>query len=61
MRKLHWIICGKHKIFENSKILYILPLALSIICSKYKNEDEKMLKEGESIEILRILGLIESM
>ena len=25
-----------------------------------KNEDEKLFKEGESIEILKILGLIEN-
>ena len=37
------------------KILRILEktLFLSIICCKYKNEDEKIFKEGESIEILR--------
>ena len=33
-------------------------LVLSIICSKCKHEDEKIIKE-ESIEILKILGLIE--
>ena len=30
-----------------------------MICSKCKNEDEKLFKEEESIEILKILGLIE--
>ena len=35
-------------------------LVLSIICSKYKNEDEKIFKEEESIEILKILDLIEN-
>ena len=32
-------------------------IVLSIICSKCKNEDEKIFKEEESIEILKILGL----
>ena len=32
----------------------------SIICNKCKNEDEKTFKEEESIEILKILGLIEN-
>ena len=32
----------------------------SIICNKCKNEDEKIFKEEESIEILKILGLIEN-
>ena len=31
-----------------------------IICSKCKNEDEKLFEEEKSIEILRILGLIEN-
>ena len=35
-------------------------LVLSIICSKSKNEDEKIFKEEESIGILKILGLIEN-
>ena len=32
-------------------------LVLSIICSKYKKEDEKIFKEEESIQILKIIGL----
>ena len=41
---------------------YILEktLVLSIICSKSKNEDEKIFKEEESIEILKMLGLMEN-
>ena len=41
------------------KILSLLEktLALSIICRKWKNKDEKKIKEDESIEILRLLGL----
>ena len=35
-------------------------LVLSIICSKCKNEDEKLFKEEESIDILKIIGLIEN-
>ena len=35
-------------------------LVLSIICSKCKDEDEKLFKEEESIEILKILGLLEN-
>ena len=36
-------------------------LALSIICSKCKNKDEKIFKEEDSIEILKILGLIKNL
>ena len=61
MKKLYCIICGKHRKFEKRKISYILvKTVLPIICSKCKNEDEKIFKEKESIEVLRILGLIEN-
>ena len=33
---------------------------LSIICSKCKNEDEKILKKKESVQIIKILGLIQN-
>ena len=35
-------------------------LVLSIVCSKCNNEDEKIFKEEESIEILKIPFLIEN-
>ena len=62
MKKLYCVICGKYRKFEKPKISYLLEktLVLSIICSKCKNEDEKIFKEEESIEILKILGLINS-
>ena len=62
MNKLYCVICGKYRKFEKPKISYLLEktLVLSIICSKCKNEDEKLFKEEESIEILKILGLIEN-
>ena len=62
MKKLYCVICGKYRKFEKPKISYLLEktLVLSIICSKCKNEDEKIFKEEESIEILKILGLIKN-
>ena len=33
-------------------------LLVPIICSKCKNEDEKVFKEEEPIEILKILGIV---
>ena len=62
MKKICCIICGKYKKFEKPKISYLLEktLVLSIICSKCKNEDEQLFKEEESIEILKIIGLIEN-
>ena len=58
MKTLYRVICNKYRKLEILKISYLLDktLALSIICSKCKNEDEKMFKE-ESIEILKIHGL----
>ena len=62
MKKLYCVICGKNRKFEKPKISNILEktLVLSIICSKCKTEDEKIFKEEEIIEILKILGLIEN-
>ena len=62
MKKLYCAICSKYRKFEQPKISYLLEkaLVLSIFCSKYKNEEENLLKEEESIEILNIFGLIEN-
>ena len=61
MERLYCVICGKYRKFKNSKTSYIFEkkIVFSIICSKCGNEDEKIFKE-ESIEILKILGLIEN-
>ena len=58
MKKIYFVICGKYGKFEKPKISYLVEktLVLSIICSKCKNDDA----EEESIEILKILGLIEN-
>ena len=47
---------------KNLKILCLLEktLVLSITRSKCKNEDEKIFKEKESIEILKVHGLINN-
>ena len=47
MKKLYRVICGKYRKFAKPKISYILEktLVISIICSKCKNEDEKIFKE----------------
>ena len=60
MEKLYWVICGRYRKSEKPKITYLLEkaLLLSIICSKCKNEDEKIFKEEDSIEIVKILALI---
>ena len=61
IKNLYCIICCKYRKFEKPKInLLEKALVLSIICSKCKNEDEKLFKEEESIDILEVLGLIEN-
>ena len=61
MKKLHCSICGKYSQFEKPKIYFLeRALVLSIICSKCKNEDENIFKEEESVETLKVLGLIEN-
>ena len=56
------VICGKYRKSEKPKIPYLLEktLDLSIVCSKCKNEDEKLFKEEEPIDILTNLALIEN-
>ena len=62
MKKLYYIICGKYRKFGKPKIPYLLEktLAFSIISNKCKNEDEKLFKGEESIEMLKVLGLIDN-
>ena len=62
MKKLYYVICNKYRKFEKPKISYVSEktLVLSIIYSKCKNEDEKIFEKEESIERLKILGLINN-
>ena len=62
MKKIYCVICCKHRKFKYPKMSYIFEkkLVLSVICSKCKSKDEKIFKEEESFEILRILGLTEN-
>ena len=56
---MYCVICGKYRKTGKPKISYILEKRLVLICSKCRNEDEKIFTEEKSIEILKILGLIE--
>ena len=63
MEKLYYcFICRKYRKFEKLKISYLFgkTFVLSVICSKWKNEDKKIFEEKDSIEILAVLGLNES-
>ena len=63
MKKIYFIKCVKYKKFKDPQISCIFDkaLVLSIICDKCGSNDEKLFKEEESIEILKILGLINNM
>ena len=45
----------------NPKISYISnkALVLSILCCEYSDNNERIFKEEENVDILKILGLIE--
>ena len=60
MKKLYCITCGNYRNFEKPKITYLVEkiLILSIMCSKWKKEDQKLFGEEESIEIFKKLALI---
>ena len=62
IKKIDYVICGKYRKFKKPKISYIFEktLVLSIICSTWKNEDEKIFQEKKSIEVLKIYVLIEN-
>ena len=62
MKQIYCVICGKYRKFRKPKISYIFEktLVLSIICGKCKNEDEKIFKEKESVEILKSIGLLRN-
>ena len=63
MRKIYCTKCKKCEEFIKAKISYncCKTLLLSSICNKHGSEDEQIFMEGaESIEILKILGLIKN-
>ena len=47
------------KILKYDKVLKKKTLVFSIICNKREIEDEKIFKEEESIEILKLLNLFK--
>ena len=47
LKNFYRVVCSEYRKFEKREISNILEktLILSIICSKHKNEDEKIFKE----------------
>ena len=63
IKKLDCVICSKYRKTEKPKMSYLIKkkkIVPSIFCSKYKNEEQKIFREEESIEILKILDLINN-
>ena len=58
-KNIYCIKCNKYRKFKNPTISY-KTLVLSILCNKCGSEEDKILKEQESIETLKILGLIKN-
>ena len=60
MKKIYYSKCKTYKEHKKPKMLYICDkiLLFSSICNKCGSEDEKVFKEEESTEMLKILGLI---
>ena len=62
MKEIYCSKCKNYKQFRNSNISYICykTILLSSICNKCASESEKLFMEGELIEILKTLGLINN-
>ena len=60
MKKLYWVVCNKNLEKPKGSDLLEKALVLVIICSKCKNEDEKIFKEEKSLVILKIIRLINN-
>ena len=59
-KKINCIKCKKYRTFKNPEIVYLFyKTVVSVICGKCHSECTKIFKEEESLEILRILGLIK--
>ena len=56
MKKLYYVICRKCRKFEKPKTSYLLEKIFVLS----ENEDEKIFEEEESIEILKIVDLINN-
>ena len=63
MKKLYCVICRTYIKFEKPKISYLLKQTLVLsffFYSECKNKDEKIFKEEKPIDILKTLGLFQS-
>ena len=60
-KNIYCIKCNKHEKFKNLKYYTSsIKKVFSFICDKCSSNDYKLFKEEESIEILKVLGLIDN-
>ena len=60
MKKIHCVVCNKYRKFRNPKLSYIFKKNYCLLLFAVGNKDQKKFKEEESIEILKISGLIKN-
>ena len=62
MKKTYRVVCDKYKKFKNPKVSYILQKIISpfYYFSKCNSKIEKIFKEKESIEIMKILNFVNN-
>ena len=63
MNKIYCIRCINYGKFKNTKISHIFykTLVLYVFCDELGSKDETIFNKEESIQILKILGLINDM
>ena len=59
---MYYNVCSKYRKLKRTEILYIFKrtLSLSVVCSKYGHEYEKIFKVEELIVIFKILDLLNN-
>ena len=62
MKKIYCIKFNKYRKLKSSRISYIFDktLVVHIICDKCGSKDEEIFKEEKSIEMLKVLSLINN-
>ena len=56
-----WFKSNKYRKFKNPKISYIYNETVSVICNNCDSKNEAIFKEEESVEIEKIISLINNM
>ena len=57
MKDIYCVICGKYRKFKYLKYCTLL-IKYQFISGKFGNEDQKIFKEEETIEILKFFHLV---